>query len=382
MSTYLIVSGEFLLTGGQDRANYALASYFARQGHRVHLVAHEVAGELLREGDVEWHRAPKPLNSTLLGEPFLQRIGTSVAQKLAREDARVITNGGNCDWPADVNWVHYVHAAYERVPHGAARKVRYHVAHRRFVANERRALSRSRVVLANSRRTARDLERFVHVEHSTMRVIYYGVETAPSAPAASPLQRAGSDVLFVGSLADTRKGVDTVLSAWQILCTDPTWNATLLVVGGGADVARWRSLIGRMRLSDRIRFLGFRTDVPELMRSAAALLSPTRYEPYGLGVHEALCGGVPAIVSACAGVAERYPDDLKHLLLPDPEDAEDLARRLRACLSPDPQQRESLARFAAELRSRTWDDMAADVERVIEESRGAPTVSATCAGAV
>jgi len=37
------------------------------------------------------------------------------------------------------------------------------------------------------------------------------------------------------------------------------------------------------------------------------LVSPVRYEAYGLNVQEALCCGVPAIVSACAGVAERYP---------------------------------------------------------------------------
>src|SRR5688572_8437495 len=85
MSTYLIVSAAFLTTGGQDRANHALASYLARRGHRVHLVAHEVDDALLRAGDVTWHRAPKPLNSTLLGEPLLQRIGTRIARELARD---------------------------------------------------------------------------------------------------------------------------------------------------------------------------------------------------------------------------------------------------------------------------------------------------------
>jgi glycosyltransferase involved in cell wall biosynthesis len=372
MSTYLVVSAAFVTTGGQDRANHALASYLARRGHRVHLVAHEVDDALLRQGDVTWHRAPKPLDSTLLGEPFLRRIGTRVARELSRDDARVITNGGNCDVAADANWVHYVHAAYAREPDGAARKLRYRVAHKRFVANERRALSRARLVIANSRRTARDLETHVNVPSAKVNVIYYGTDPAHFHPMmASPLQRAGT-VLFIGALGDRRKGFDVVHRAWKILCADPTWNVNLAVVGRGADVARWKSRIRASGLSGRIDLLGFRTDVPDLLRTSSALVSPTRYEPYGLAVHEALCCGVPAVVSAGAGVAERYPDGLKHLFLPDPDDADDLARRLRACVSMSSDARATLRRFSDDLRARVWDDMAADVERLIEDARRSP----------
>ena len=49
----------------------------------------------------------------------------------------------------------------------------------------------------------------------------------------------------------------------------------------------------------------------------------------GLGVHEALCRGLPALVSRTAGVAERYPAGLNGLLIPDPDSAADLADRLR-----------------------------------------------------
>jgi glycosyltransferase involved in cell wall biosynthesis len=65
---------------------------------------------------------------------------------------------------------------------------------------------------------------------------------------------------------------------------------------------------------DRVRFLGFRTDVPEIPSALDGLVHP-RYEAAGLSVHEALCRGLPAIVTACAGVAERYPADLRHCLL-------------------------------------------------------------------
>ena len=83
----------------------------------------------------------------------------------------------------------------------------------------------------------------------------------------------------------------------------PTWSSS----GTGAELPAWRQRAQAAGLGDRMRFLGFRSDVPEILAALDALVHPARYEAYGLSVHEALCRGVPAIVSASAGVAERIP---------------------------------------------------------------------------
>ncbi len=67
--------------------------------------------------------------------------------------------------------------------------------------------------------------------------------------------------------------------------------------------------------------VGFTNRVSDILAAADVLVSPVRYESYGLNVQEAICCGVPAIVSRAAGVAERYPTELSDLLLPDPNDA-------------------------------------------------------------
>ena len=54
--------------------------------------------------------------------------------------------------------------------------------------------------------------------------------------------------------------------------------------------------------------------MPTVFAACDLLIHPARYEAYGLAVHEALCRGLPALVSATAGVAERYPEDLGQLL--------------------------------------------------------------------
>jgi glycosyltransferase involved in cell wall biosynthesis len=376
---YLLVSSDFVQTGGQDRANYALASYLARRGHEVHLVAHRASPDLLEEPTVTFHRVARPLNSGLLGEPLLDRAGRAQALRLAPRGAVVVVNGGNCRW-GDVNWVHYVHAAYERTTDGGLlRGLRMRVAHTRFLALERRALARARMIVADSRRTRDDLVQLLGLPPEKVRVIYYGTDPARFRPAHAAEREALRRDLgwphkrpvaaFVGALGDRRKGFDTVFEAWKELCKDPAWDVDLAVVGRGADLESWRARAATAGLSGRLRFMGFRTDVADILRASDVLVSPTRYEPYGLGVHEALCCGLPALVSAAAGVAEQYPPELAQLLLPDPDDAPDLARRLQTWRADPAGVGVHVARLSQRLRAYTWDDMAERIVAEVEATR-------------
>ena len=53
-----------------------------------------------------------------------------------------------------------------------------------------------------------------------------------------------------------------------------------------------------------------------LLAAADLLVSPVRYEAYGLNVHEALCRGAAVMVTRTAGVVERFDHDLEPSLLP------------------------------------------------------------------
>ena len=379
MRPWLIVSTAFRRTGGQDRANFALASYLARHRREVHLVAHHVSDELRNTANVVVHLAPKPLGSELLGEPFLQRVGATWATRLGPRDVRVVVNGGNCAWP-DLNWVHYVHACFEpRTTGSILRRIRTRVARRRFRGDERRALGVARLAIANSRRTRRDLIEQLHLPAERVRVIYYGMDAElfrPSVPAERAAIRAHLGwpadrrvILFVGALGDHRKGFDTLFEAWRTMFSPshPEWDAELVVIGQGSELGGWRRKIAEAGLASRIRFLGFRGDVPNVMRACDALVSPTRYEAYGLAVHEALCCGVPAVVSADAGVAEQYPPELQHLLLEDSEDARDLAMRIRLSVDLSNPARVALNDLSQRLRLRTWDAAVGDLVAAAED---------------
>src|SRR5947208_3188969 len=94
---------------------------------------------------------------------------------------------------------------------------------------------------------------------------------------------------FVGALGDLRKGFDTLFEAWRTLCAESSWDGHLAVVGAGAELPLWRQRAAGAGIASRIEFLGFRTDVPDLMRAIDVHVSPTRYEPYSLVTQEAIC---------------------------------------------------------------------------------------------
>jgi glycosyltransferase involved in cell wall biosynthesis len=108
--------------------------------------------------------------------------------------------------------------------------------------------------------------------------------------------------------------------------------------------------------------------VPELLRGADVLVSPTRYESYGLGVQEAICCGVPALVSADAGVAERYPEELRSLLLPNCEDVAELVDRLLAWRADASRLRGLAKSLGDQLRLRTWEQTALEMIEIVEKS--------------
>jgi glycosyltransferase involved in cell wall biosynthesis len=370
MPLWLLVAGDFTPLGGMDRANYALASYLARQaGTEVHLVTHRVWDDLAVLPNVRVHRVRRPWGSHWLGMPLLARSGRRWARRLAPAGARVVVNGGNCAW-GDINWVHYVHAAWSPRPCGGlARRAKAIAFHRYSRSTERACVRQARLVVANSERTRAAVIERLGVPAERVHTVYYGVDSERFQPPASA-QRAEARarlgwaddrpaVVFVGALGDHRKGFDTLFEAWRRLCRDPAWDARLVVVGAGSTLAVWRSRAAA--LDDSVQFLGFRTDIPALLAACDALVSPTRYEAYGLNVQEALCCGLPALVSASAGVAERYPPELRELLLPDPDDAGDLAARLRAWRDARTAYRAAVAPLGQALRARTWDQCAAEI---------------------
>ena len=363
MEKWLLVAGDFTPLGGMDRANHALAAGLSRRGFDVSVVAHRVWPDLC--GRVRTTIVPRPAGSHLIGAPLLD----SAARRASRGGGgRVVANGGNTS-TSDVTWIHYLHAAHAPRAAGAARHLRTAAAHRYYLRGEQRALDGARFVVCNSRRTARDVAQAYGVSEDRLRVVYYGSEPAAFKPVTSEERHTARQALglrndtpvalFVGALGDRRKGFDRLFEAWTLLSADGDWDVQLVVAGAGGELDAWRARSAQERQRS-MHFLGFREDIPQVMAAADVVVHPARYEAYGLAVHEAICRGLPAVVSANAGVAEQISGSLAELFVEDVESAAELAGRIRRWRTELPRFADAAATLSAGLRSRTWDDMAAD----------------------
>ena len=379
MRPWLLVAGDFTPLGGMDAANHAFARHLgsAIPEHDVHLVTHRAWPDLQAMPRLTIHCVRRPFGHHTLGSSLLSRAGRRVWKRLEPRGVQPLVNGGNCAIPGAVNWVHYLHAAYRpAVAASALRRAKGVLTHSRDLAAERAALLAAPLVICNSRRTRDDVVRHIGVEPSRTRVVYYGGDPVRFSH-VTPNDRAGARlrfgwpserplVAFVGALGDRRKAFDTVFAAWVELCADPQWDADLVVVGSGAEQPAWVRKARAARCADRVRFVGFRRDVPDLLAAVDAVVHPARYEAYGLSVREALSRGVPAIVSRSAGVAEEYPASLDDLLLTNPDDAKELVERLRRWHRNRAALESSVAVVGERLRARTWDHMAAEIVSAVD----------------
>ncbi len=124
------------------------------------------------------------------------------------------------------------------------------------------------------------------------------------------------------------------------------------------------SLTMTLGLSDRVHFLGFRDNVPELMSAVDVVAHPSlTFDPCPRVVLETLHSGIPLVATSVGGVPEMVESGVSGLIVP-PSDPVSLASALR-CLLKD---RELAVRLASNGRERaqelfTLDRLAREVER-------------------
>lgn len=146
--------------------------------------------------------------------------------------------------------------------------------------------------------------------------------------------------------------------------------ATFLLAGEGPEREPLEALAARLGITERVRFLGRREDVPELLAACDVFALPSLYEGSSLAVLEAMAAGIPVLSSAIGGTDELVEDGRSGLLVA-PGDAEALAAGLRRLIG-DPVLRASLAARARERveQGLTREQMAARVSGIYRELLG------------
>ncbi len=164
---------------------------------------------------------------------------------------------------------------------------------------------------------------------------------------------AEATVILQVSRLERLKGQDVLLRALEQLAHAPNWHCW---IAGGAQrpleavyLAELRQAADRAGVSDRVRFLGQRADVSDLMTAADVFCQPNA-EPEGFGITfiEALYAGLPVVTTAIGGALE-IVDETCGVLTPPGDAATLQAALLRLIL--DPAERTRLTGGAARAKA-------------------------------
>jgi len=108
-------------------------------------------------------------------------------------------------------------------------------------------------------------------------------------------------------------------------------NVHLLIVGDGSLKTKLHEFSISLGLNNRVHFLGYRNDVPELLAAADVFVMSSHWEGFGLAVVEAMAAGVPVIASDVPGLSEVIEHGKSGLLFPARDEAK-LAENIRLLL--------------------------------------------------
>ncbi|MFV2066628.1 MAG: glycosyltransferase [Pirellulales bacterium] len=172
------------------------------------------------------------------------------------------------------------------------------------------------------RRMANSVERYVCVSQAVadfadrqiglprerLNVIPTGVDAQrfPAEPAAGldafGVPAGDLAVLYVGRLDRQKRAAWLLQSAADFLRRLPRCH--LLLLGRGDEERKLRRRVRQMEARDRVHFLGWRDDVPEIVAAADLLVLPSAWEGMPRVVLEAMASAKPVVATDVEGVGE------------------------------------------------------------------------------
>ena len=135
---------------------------------------------------------------------------------------------------------------------------------------------------------------------------------------------------FVGRLS-VQKGIHYALEAFKIV-SEKFNNVHLLICGEGELKNDVEKFILKNKLQNKVHLLGFRKDIPDIMRTIDVLLTPSLWEGFGIVLIEAMASGKPCVATKTSSIPEIVADGESGFLVP-PRDSQSIAEALAKLIS-------------------------------------------------
>lgn len=199
-----------------------------------------------------------------------------------------------------------------------------------------------------------------------LTIIRNGIDPAPYLAARERAQagrqrEAEPLLITVGRLAPPKDPFTLLEALRQLPC------GRLLVVGDGPYRPQVEALLRSSPIAERVRLLGEREDIPDLLAAADLFLLASHKEGLPRAIIEAMMVGLPVVATQVGGVPELVEHGRTGFLIP-PGDPQALAQAVQSLLeNPTLARRMGGAGQQKALREFTLDQMCARTYRVYQE---------------
>ncbi len=368
--------------GGSGVVASELALSLAARGHCVHLFSHQVPPRLVHSDEAVQMHVSQGLPYPLFASTPHDLAITSSILRVHRDEGLDILHA-HYALPHAVSAI-LARSAAEADPGRPAPRVvtTLHGTDITIVGSDpsyapltQYLISASDAATAVSESLARDTVRlFCHGPKACpIEVIHNFVDTERFAPQAAVSKTRVPRAVHVSNFRPVKR-VPWLIEAFA-RATAGT-KAELVLVGDGPTRQDSCETARKLGLGQRVRFLGERDALPELLSPADVFLLASSEESFGLSALEAMSCSVPVVATAVGGVPEVIADGRTGLLSPA-DDQERYAERIRELLF-DRERARAMGRAAREdvlarfSRDPIVDQYESLYRRVLARTRGQP----------
>ncbi len=197
------------------------------------------------------------------------------------------------------------------------------------------SLKAAKAILSVSNYSKNNISKSYLISQDKIKVAYAGVNDRLLEKSISK-KDADLKLLFVGRFGDRneQKGLDILLKSMPFVLKEN--DVKLSIVGQGND-RKYRSLINKLNLKEKIKFYNFVSDdkLVDLYSCSHLFVLPSRRESFGLVLAEAMACKLPVVSTKAGAIPEVVKDKHTGILVPT-NDPYEFAKAINLLLG-DPQ---------------------------------------------
>jgi len=210
----------------------------------------------------------------------------------------------------------------------------------------------ARMIVVDAQSVGAQFDESLH-RANKVRVLYNGVDVQRFSPLGNSIRRSlpcDNSSFIIGNIGRLipLKGQHVLIQAFARLSTRLPHLHLVLVGEPLFDTDHYKEhlkkLVAELHLQERVHFLGFRSDVPDILRAFDVFVHPSVEPDSPVAVLEALSTGCPVVATAVPGTKELLVDGVEGYLIP-PDDVNALVDALERLLA-NPQERTRLGQNA------------------------------------